>query len=52
VAITVPLFRSEVRWRAAGLLVLLVTLLLAVCGLDVLNSYVNRDFVTALSRLT
>jgi vitamin B12/bleomycin/antimicrobial peptide transport system ATP-binding/permease protein len=39
----------EVRWRARGLFALLIGLLLAFNGLNVLNSYVGRDFVTAIS---
>src|ERR1700757_2010888 len=39
----------EVGWRARGLFALLITLLLAFNGLNVLNSYVGRDFMTAIS---
>src|SRR6266852_6228169 len=39
----------EVGWRARGLFVLLITLLLAFNGLNVLNSYVGRDFMTAIA---
>src|SRR6059036_693383 len=39
----------EVRWRARGLFSLLITLLFAFNGLNVLNSYVGRDFMTAIS---
>jgi putative ATP-binding cassette transporter len=45
-----PFLTSEVRWRAGGLFALLVALLLAVSGLNVFNSYVNRDWMTALER--
>ena len=44
-----PFFKSEVRWHALSLLALLVILLLSVSGLNVLNSYVGRDFMTALA---
>ena len=44
-----PFFQSEVRWHALSLLALLVTLLLSVSGFNVLNSYVGRDFMTALA---
>jgi len=39
----------EVRWRARGLFALLIALLLAFNGLNVLNSYVGRDFMTAIA---
>jgi putative ATP-binding cassette transporter len=39
----------EVRWRARGLFALLTMLLFAFNGLNVLNSYVGRDFFTAIS---
>src|SRR5439155_19227955 len=39
----------EVGWRARGLFVLLITLLFVFNGLNVLNSYVGRDFMTAIS---
>jgi putative ATP-binding cassette transporter len=41
---------SEVRHRALGFAALLVTLLLAMNGLNVVNSYVGRDFMTAIER--
>lgn len=40
--------RSEVAPKAKGLLAMLVGLLLAINGLNVLNSYVGRDFMTAI----
>src|SRR2546428_13810562 len=39
----------EVGWRARGLFALLIALLLAFNGLNVLNSYVGRDFMTAIA---
>ena len=39
----------EVGWRARGLFALLIILLFALNGLNVLNSYVGRDFITAIS---
>jgi putative ATP-binding cassette transporter len=42
-------FTSEVRWRARGLFALLIAFALTVNGLNVLNSYVGRDFMTAIS---
>src|SRR5437660_12225616 len=39
----------EVGWRARGLFALLIALLFAFNGLNVLNSYVGRDFMTAIS---
>jgi putative ATP-binding cassette transporter len=43
-----PYFTSEQRGRALGLLAALVGLLLAITGLNVVNSYVGRDFMTAI----
>lgn len=40
---------SEVRKKARWLLAGLITLLLAVNGLNVLNSYVGRDFMSAIA---
>jgi len=39
----------RVRWRARGLFALLIGLLLAFNALNVLNSYVGRDFMTAIA---
>src|SRR6478672_829461 len=39
---------SEVRWQARGLFALLIAFALAVNGLNVVNSYVGRDFMTAI----
>src|SRR5437899_3539762 len=39
----------EVGWRARGLFALLIALLLAFNALNVLNSYVGRDFMTAIA---
>ncbi len=41
---------SEVGGRAALLAGLLITLLLAINGLNVVNSFVGRDFMTAIER--
>src|SRR5215471_7862215 len=41
-------FSSEVRWRARGLFGLLIAFALTVNGLNVVNSYVGRDFMTAI----
>jgi putative ATP-binding cassette transporter len=43
------LLTSEVRHRAIGLLVLLVAFALSVNGLNVVSSYVGRDFMTAIA---
>jgi putative ATP-binding cassette transporter len=40
---------SEVRWPARGLFALLIGFALTINGLNVLNSYVGRDFITAIS---
>lgn len=44
-----PFFVSEMRWKAWGLLVLLGIFSISVSGVNVLMSYVGRDFMTALS---
>ncbi len=44
-----PFFVSKMRWRAAGALAVIVALLLAVNALNVANSYVGRNFMTAIS---
>jgi vitamin B12/bleomycin/antimicrobial peptide transport system ATP-binding/permease protein len=49
VAISTPFFRSEVRWQALAWLALLLALLVAINGLNILNSYVSRDFMTAVA---
>ena len=41
---------SDARWRARGLFALLIVLGLTVNGLNVINSFVGRDFMTAISR--
>jgi len=41
---------SEVRWRARGLFALLIAFAFTVNGLNVVNNYVGRDFMTAISR--
>ena len=43
------LLSSEVRGRAIGLLILLLAFALSVNGLNVVNSYVGRDFMTAIA---
>jgi putative ATP-binding cassette transporter len=40
---------SEVRWRARAMFGLLIGFALAVNGLNVVNSYVGRDFMTAIA---
>jgi putative ATP-binding cassette transporter len=50
VALGKPLFLSPMRWRAAGALALIVTLLLTLNALNVGNSYVGRGFITAISQ--
>lgn len=41
---------SEVRWQARGLFALLFAFAFTINGLNVLNSYVGRDFMTAIVR--
>jgi vitamin B12/bleomycin/antimicrobial peptide transport system ATP-binding/permease protein len=42
-------FSSEVRWQARGLFAILIAFALAINGLNVVNSYVGRDFMTAIA---
>lgn len=44
-----PFFFSEVRWKARGLLGLLLGLSISIKGFDVVMSYIGRDFMTALN---
>jgi putative ATP-binding cassette transporter len=48
-AVGLPFYKSEARGRALGGLVLLVVLLVTINGLNVVNSYVGRDFMSALA---
>jgi putative ATP-binding cassette transporter len=45
-----PFFGSEARTKAFGVLAILITLLLAINGLNILTSYVMRDFMTSLEQ--
>src|SRR5262245_17574983 len=49
VRVVADFFTSEVRWTARGLFALLLGFALAVNGLNVVNSYVGRDFMTAIA---
>jgi len=49
VTVTKPLWKSEVRCKALTVLAVLLVLLLSVKSLDVINSYVARDFMTAIA---
>lgn len=49
VSIAKPFFVSEVRYQAYGLLLLLALFAAAVNGVNVLLSFVGRDFMTALA---
>jgi putative ATP-binding cassette transporter len=40
---------SEARWRARGLFALLIAFAFTINGLNVINYYVGRDFMTAIS---
>ncbi|HMO01851.1 MAG TPA: SbmA/BacA-like family transporter [Oligoflexia bacterium] len=44
-----PVFFEDVRWKARALLCLLILFSLSLSGMNVLISYINRDFMTALS---
>jgi putative ATP-binding cassette transporter len=41
---------SEVRWQARGLFALILAFALTINGLNVVNSYVGRDFMTAIAQ--
>ena len=49
-AVSLPFFQSEARGRAIVSLCLLVFFLLSVNSMNVVNSYVGRDFMTALAQ--
>jgi putative ATP-binding cassette transporter len=49
VKIAKPFFVSELRWLAVGMLLMLLMFALLVSGVNVVLSYVGRDFMTALS---
>lgn len=49
-AIARPIFASDARGKAIGGLITLAVLLLAVNGLNFFNSYIMRDFMTALEQ--
>jgi|HubBroStandDraft_6_1064221.scaffolds.fasta_scaffold158896_2 putative ATP-binding cassette transporter len=49
IAVGTPFFVSRMRWRAAGALGAIVALLLTLNALNVANSYVGRNFITAIS---
>jgi putative ATP-binding cassette transporter len=48
-AVATPFFRSEARWRAAGMLALLLAFILTLNGLNVAASYMCCNFTTAVS---
>jgi putative ATP-binding cassette transporter len=48
-AVGLPFYKSEARGRALSGLVVLVVLLISVNGMNVVNSYVGPDFMTALA---
>jgi putative ATP-binding cassette transporter len=43
-----PFFTSELKYRALGLVALVLTLSLTINGIGVMMSYIGRDFMTAL----
>jgi putative ATP-binding cassette transporter len=49
VAVASPIFRSQARWRAIGLLGVLLAFILCLNGLNIAASYMCRDFTTAVS---
>ena len=44
-----PFFSSEVKWQARGLLLLVAVFALSIAGINVLLSYIARDFMTAFA---
>jgi putative ATP-binding cassette transporter len=50
VAVGKAFFVSPTRWRAAGALAAIVLLLLILNALNVANSYVGRNFITAIAQ--
>lgn len=44
-----PLFYSELKWQARGMLLLLAGFSISLSSLNVVISFINRDFMTALS---
>lgn len=48
ISLASPFFRSEVRWKALGLVALILGLSLTINGVGVVMSYIGRDFMTAL----
>lgn len=49
VAVARPFFQSEARWRALGMLGLLLGFILGLNALNVVGSYMCRNFTTAVS---
>ena len=49
VAVGLPFYQSKAGVRALGGLALLVALLVSINGMNVVNSYVGRDFMSALA---
>lgn len=49
-ALSRALAHSEIRGRAAAMAILLFVFLLTINGLNVVNSYVGRDFMTAIEQ--
>ncbi|RIL09477.1 MAG: ABC transporter ATP-binding protein [Proteobacteria bacterium] len=44
-----PFFISELKWKACGLLLLIGCFSMSVSGVNVMMSYIGRDFMTSLS---
>lgn len=44
-----PFFASEMRWKAAGMILLLVAFSLSLAGLNVIRNFVDKHFMTALA---
>src|SRR4051794_10005843 len=50
VRVAKPYFVHGPRWQAFGLVAILLVILLSLSGLNVVNSFVNRDFMTAIEQ--
>ena len=49
IVIAKPLFQSERRWQAYGMFALLVVLLFSISGANVVSSFIQQYFMTALA---
>ena len=47
--LAVPYYRSEEKWRARGLLLVIIALNLSLVGMSVVLSYWNKEFYNAVA---